>query len=258
MNARPLGCALILLLLCHLPSGAQDAGPAPAAPTPANSTIVKQFQQNLQLVPDKAKKAPAIDPRLLSWLVSKLTVCYQAEVGRVLRPEDRALLVEYAPELAQQFREAFRGTPCEIGPSLTPACMTALDKLDCEPFAKVVRTNGWDRAPSPEMQAAIAKYTTELGARYLSCRAGANYDPEEARVRAEYIAHSTALQVAMLLTTGQCTLAMEKLDACLESVAASDACKPINERAKQSQLPRFCDEFVDCSAEPALVGKVAQ
>lgn len=258
MRSGLVGRTLLALLLCHGAAHAQDAGTNRASGPAANSAIVKQFQQNLQLVPDKAKKAPAIDPRLLSWLVSKLTVCYQAEVGRVLRPEDRTLLVEYATELAQQFREAFRGTPCEIGPALTPACLSALDKLDCEPFAKVVRSNGWDRAPSPEMEAAIAKYTEQLGARYLGCRAGANYDPEEAKLRSEYIAHSAALQVSMLLTTGQCTLAMEKLDACLESVAADDACKPINERAKRSQLPRFCDEFVDCSAEPAMVGNMAQ
>jgi hypothetical protein len=230
---------------------AQDAGVP-------GSSIVKQFQQNLQLVPDKAKKVPAVDPRVLSWLVSKMTVCYQAEVGRVLRADDRALLAEFAPELALQFREAFRSAGCQLVQAESPACMTALDQLDCEPFAKVVRSSGWDRAPSPEMEAAIAKYTQQLAVRYLGCRSGVTYDEEEVRVRAEHTAHSAALQISLSLTTGQCTLAMEKLDRCLENVAATDACPGINERAKQSQLPRFCDEFVDCSAEPALVGKVAQ
>jgi hypothetical protein len=237
-------------LVCVVAS-AQDAGVR-------DSAVVKQFQQTLQLVPDRGKNPPAIDARVLSWLVSKMTVCYQAETGRVLRPEDRALLVEFAPDLALQFREAFRGTNCQLGQAESPACMTALDQLDCEPFAKVVRSSGWDRAPSPEMEAAIAKYTQQLAVRYLGCRSGVTFDEEEVRVRAEHTAHSAALQISMSLTTGQCTLALEKLDHCLESVAAADACQGINERAKHSQLPRFCDDFVDCSAEPAIVGKVAQ
>lgn len=242
-------CAVCIGLAC-VAVQAQDAGVR-------DSAIVKQFQQNLQLVPDKAKPAPAVDARVLSWLVTKMTVCYQAETGRVLKAEDRALLVEFAPELALQFREAFRGTGCQLAQGESAACMTALDQMDCEPFAKVVRSSGWDRAPSPEMEAAIDKYTRQLAVRYLGCRTGVQLDEEEVKVRAEHTAHSAALQISMTLTTGQCTLAMEKLDRCLERVAASDACEGINDRAKHSQLPRFCDEFVDCSAEPALVGKVA-
>jgi hypothetical protein len=252
MTARlGLSAFTVCIALAGVAVHAQDAGIR-------DSAIVKQFQQNLQLVPDKAKKAPAIDARVLSWLVSKMTVCFQAETGRVLHAEDRALLVEFAPELALQFREAFHGTTCQLGSAESAACMTALDQLDCEPFAKVVRASGWDRAPSPEMEAALAKYTQQLAVRYLGCRSGVTYDEEEVRVRAEHTAHSAALQISMSLTTGQCTLAMEKLDRCLERVAATDACEGINERAKHSQLPKFCDEFVDCSAEPAIVGKVAQ
>lgn len=211
----------------------------------------------VQLEPD-AKRERSTDPRLTAMFVDKVAECYYAESGQPLGGEDRALLVQYAPELVPQFRAALRGTSCDVGKPASDACISELSKLECEPLAQVVRSSGWDRAPSPEMEAAISTYTTQLTARYVACQNGGAAEDEESKLRAEYLSHSSSLQIGMLLTTGQCSLAIEQLQPCLDRVAATDACDGLIAHAAASRLTRFCAQFLDCSAEPALVQKIAK
>jgi hypothetical protein len=223
----------------------------------ATPKLARAMLDAVQLAPD-AKRERSSDPRLTAMFVDKVAECYHAESGQPLAGEDRALLVEYAPELVPQFRAALRGTSCENGKSASDACISELSKLDCEPLAQVVRSSGWDRAPSPEMEAAIDAYTIQLSARYVSCQSGGAAEDEESKIRAEYLSHSSSLQIGMLLTTGQCSLAMDQLQPCLDRVAASDACDGLIAHAAASRLTRFCAQFLDCSAEPALVQKIAK
>jgi hypothetical protein len=249
MNGRRCLLLSVCLLGATCAARAQDANKA--------SVIAKQFAKTLQIDGEK-KPAAAIDPQLKSWFVAKVAQCYQSETGKPLDEQDRALLAEDAAELVPEFRAAFSGTTCDPAKPVSAECAAQLEKIACEPFAQAVSAAGWDRAPSPEMEAAIDKYALHLGDRYLSCQSSAGYDVEEAKVRSEYSAHSTSVQIAMLLTTGQCSLQMTQLNPCLYRVAAPDACKELAEYAKHSRLPRFCDEFLDCSAEPSLVGKVTK
>jgi hypothetical protein len=252
-SATVTGRRCLLLSVCLLGATcvahAQDGNKA--------ASIAKQFAKTLQIGADK-QPAPAIDPRLKSWIVAKLAQCYQTETGKPLDEQDRALLTDAASALVLEFHAAFTGTTCDPTKPVSPDCLEQLETIPCEPFAQAVHAAGWDRAPSPEMEAAIDKYALHLGDRYLSCQSGAGYDVEEAKVRSEYSAHSTSVQIAMLLTTGQCSLEMTQLNPCLYRIAAPDACKELAEYAKRSRLPRFCDEFLDCSAEPSLVGKVTK
>lgn len=230
-------------------AGAQER----AAP---GSIIVKTFKDSLQLAPAKPPAA-TIDPRLAGMFADKVTECYQAESGQLISLEDRRLVVRYASELLPQFRTALQTTSCVLEGAASDDCLTQLSKLDCAPLAAVVQRMGWDRAPSPEMLAAVDKYTRELASRHFACRTGQVAD-EESNIRAEYLAHSASLQIALLLTTGQCTLVMTQLDACITRLASIDACKKLTELEQASRLPRYCHELLDCSAEPALVGKIAK
>jgi hypothetical protein len=230
---------------------AQDAGVR-------GSPIVEKFTAALNIAPADPAKKPKVDAALVSAFVVKVGLCYRAEVGKPLSETDRTLLHEFGPELVVQFASALNDTGCDAHQPPSEACVQHIDQLDCDTLAEVVRNNGWDRAPSPEMEAAIDRYTTELSMRYLACQAGNEIDVEVHKIRAEYLSHSASVQIAMLLTTGQCTLNMEQLEPCLTRMASHNICPGVLEHAKHSRLPRFCSEFLDCSAEPALVGKIAQ
>lgn len=240
--------AVLTLFACSAAAHAQDGGRK-------EPKVVQDFAQVVQLAPDK-KPAAEVDVRLLEGFVNKLAACYRAETQQPLAAADRALLVEYAPDLVSQFSAALRGTTCDPKRPATDQCLVELGKLPCEPFAQVVRNNKWDLRLSPEMEAAVAKYTTKLAARYMACGQGATLDDEEAKVRTDYGAQSGTVQVSMLLTTGQCSLHLPKLETCLQRIEAADACKSMQELAKRSRLPRYCNEFLDCSAEPALVDAI--
>jgi hypothetical protein len=219
--------------------------------------LAQQFMAAVKLEPDTKRERTA-DPRLAAMFVDKIAECYHAESGQPLGGEDRALLVAYAPELLPQFRAALRGTSCEPDKPASDTCLSDLSKLECEPLAQIVRTSGWDRAPSPEMEAAISTYTAQLAGHYVACQSGGAAEDEESKIRAEYLSQSSGLQIGMLLTTGQCSLAIEQLQPCLERIAALDACEALAAHAAASRLTRFCTHFLDCSAEPALVQKIAK
>ena len=187
----------------------------------------------------------------------QLGACYRQETGQAPAAKESVLLAQYAPELVLQLSAAFQGTVCDPKQPASDACLAQLAALPCEPLAAAIRARGWDRAPSPAMEAAIAKYSDRLVSRYMACRAGPEHDMEEASVRTEHMATRTALQISLQITTGQCNLDEAQLQACLGLIAAPDACAQLLQHAAQSRLPRFCAHFVDCSAEPALVGKIA-
>ena len=240
--------AALALLACGAAVHAQDAGLE-------HPKVVQDFARAVQLAPEQ-KPPPNVDTRLVLGFVNKLAACYRQETQQPLADGDRALLVEYAPELVLQFSAAFRGTACDPKKPVTDPCLAELGKLPCEPFAQVVHDNKWDLKLSPEMEAAVAKYAAKLAARYMACQQGGTFDEEESKVRTDYSAHSGTVQVSMLLTTGQCSLQLPKLETCLQRIEAADACQSIQEHAKRSRLPRYCNEFLDCSAEPALVDAI--
>jgi hypothetical protein len=242
---------LALSSLCSSLASAEDGGMR-------ESKIAKQFVQHLQIGPGKAAAPSQVDPRLCAMFVDKVTECYLAETSAPLKAEDRTLLATYAAELLPQFQGALKPTGCEVDKPATDACLTQLSKMDCEPLAQVVHDTGWDRAPSPEMVATIDLYTQKLAARYFVCRSNGEIDEEATRVRAEYTSHSSSLQIALLLTTGQCSLVQEQLEPCLAQLAAPDACKAVLEAAQLSRLPRYCKAFLDCSNEPALIQHIAK
>jgi hypothetical protein len=219
--------------------------------------LARELLAAVRLEPDTQRERSS-DPRLTAMFVDKVAECYRAESGQPLGGEDQALLLEYAPELLPHFRAALRGTSCDMAKPASDACISELSKLDCEPLAQVVRASGWDRAPSPEMEAAIGTYTTQLTERYVACQSGGAVEDEESKLRAEYLSHSSSLQIGMLLTTGQCALDMAQLQPCLDRVAAGDACEGLIAHAAASRLTRFCAQFLDCSAEPALVRTIAK
>jgi hypothetical protein len=246
-------CRYWLLVVCAIglvaAVNAQDRGKANA--------LAKQYAQSLQLGPAEAAQ-PKVDARLVAWFVGHVAQCFRSESGAALDPEDGALVREYAPALLMQFRSAFGATSCDPSKPVTDACLAELSKIDCEPFARAVHAAGWDRAPSPAMEAAVDKYSQRLATHYLACQSGGSPENEESTIRAEYMTHSTSLQIAMLLTTGQCTLDLNHFRPCLESIDGADACKSLSALAQRSHLSRFCAEFLDCSAEPSLVGKIAK
>ena len=249
MSRVMLALTLSGVLAASLAS-AQDA-------SAAGKQIAQQYQQSM--LPLGGKTTPrSNDPRLSAAFVDKLAACYTQETKAPLPEKSHTLLVEYAPELVLQFTAAFKGTACDLTKRASEGCLSQVNALPCEPFANVIRAQGCDRAPSPAMQAAIAKYTDRLAGRYVACRAGGEQDVEASSVRSDHLAKSAAVQISMLLSTGQCSLVDAQLQNCVAKIAAPDACSDLVEHAKQARLPRFCSDFLDCSQEPLLVGKIAK
>jgi len=144
---------------------------------------------------------------------------------------------------------------CDPSQFASDECLQSLAALDCDLLAAPIRAAGWDRAPTPEMERAIERYAQDLTTRYLSCRWGGELGPEEAAIREQYEAMHVSYHVGMMVTTGQCTLQLDELQACKTSITAA-SCDDLGDLAKRSQLDRFCSQFLDCSEEPEEVQQV--
>jgi hypothetical protein len=240
------GCGLVALLSSVV--FAQDS---------TGSRLKQQFLQTVQLGGTTAKAPRSKDARLNTALVDRLSACYEAETHQTVSETEHNLLTQYAPELTMQFATPLAQLGCELSGHASEDCIAKLSQLDCEPLAVVIRAQGWDRAPSPAMEAAIAKYTQRLSGRYVACQSGEKDSNEETTIREEHLAMSMAVQISMLLTTGQCSLQEAGLQDCFGDIAAPKVCDKLTELAKHSRLPRFCPGLLDCSAEPAIIDQIA-
>ena len=198
----------------------------------------------------KKRKKPAsrvkVDPKLVRALNEKIGDCYEKEQDKPLSDQDKALLREFGPQVAQDLGEALSAAGCGFDQRASDKCLSMLDELACETLAAPIIAEGWDRNITPEARVQVQEYAGMLSRREARCEGRAE---EEAAIVTGVRGDRLAALIESQIVIGQCELSADKLPDC-ETLLQNVTCEQILTLNDQGKLQQICPSVLKCVETP--------
>lgn len=187
-----------------------------------------------------------VDPKLVRVLNERIGDCYEQEQDKPLSAEDKALLREYGPQVAQDLGDALRALGCELDQHAGKQCLSLLEGISCETLAAPIIAEGWDRNITPEARTHVQEYAGMLSRREARCEGRAE---EEAAIVTGVRGDRLAALIESQIVIGQCQLNADKLPDC-ETLLQSVTCGQILALNEQGKLQQICPTVFKCIETP--------
>ncbi len=245
VRMRGQGAWLLLMSVCG----------ASALLTPHSLSVAAQdephFENPYAL---KKKKKPAtkvkVDPKLVRALNEKIGDCYEQEQNKPLSDQDKALLREFGPQVAQDLGDALSAAGCGFDQRASEKCLSLLEDLACETLAAPIIAEGWDRNITPEARVQVQEYAGMLSRREARCEGRAE---EEAAIVTGVRGDRLSALIESQIVIGQCELSADKLPDC-ETELQNVTCQQILTLNEQGKLQQICPTVFKCMETPPAEG----
>jgi hypothetical protein len=225
---RSKGVWLLLMSVCVANAAAQDEGPIVE-----NHYSLKKKKPALKIKVDRA---------LVRVLNEKIGACYEREQSKPLSDEDKDLLRQYGPEVANDLADALSAAGCTVDQRATDTCLKMLDDLECDTLAAPIIAQGWDRNITPEARAQVNEYAGMLSRREARCEGRAE---EEAAIVMGIRNDRLAALIEAQIVIGQCELSADKLPDC-ETELSNVTCQRLMELNELGKMQQVCSTVFHC------------